>query len=303
MNRKIKNIVKNDLTIFFYDKLREIYCKHFISDKNLIRKQFKKRMGREVEFKEPINFTDKLQWLKLNWYDPLATSCADKYEVRRLVSNKIGKIYLNKVYKVYETVDDIDIGKLPKSFVLKGTHGSGFNIICKDKNEMNWNLEKKRMRRWLKKNYYWQTREWVYKDIKPRIICEQYLSEDNEHGSLTDYKFYCFNGKPTYCQVIRGRGSNETIDFYDVKWNNMGFSGLRPLPNSNLDSKKPDKYEEMIDLAKILSENFPFVRVDFYYVNNNIYFGELTFFPHSGMGKFDPPEWDLKLGKLLNLPS
>src|SRR5690554_3478242 len=200
---KIREILKNNENIVrTYDKFKEFYYRHVISDEELIRKKFKKRLGRELELDNPIMYNDKLQWLKLNWYDPVATKCADKYEVREIIKEKIGEEYLNELIGVYESVDEIDIDKLPDKFVLKGTHGSGFNIICKDKSKMNWDEEFKKMRRWLRTNYYLQNREWVYKDITPRIICEKFLADDDEASSLTDYKVFCFNGRPTYCQVI-----------------------------------------------------------------------------------------------------
>jgi hypothetical protein len=303
MSLKTKEIFKkNESIVKTYDKFKEFYYRHIISDEQLIRKRFKKRLGREVDLENPIKFNDKLQWLKLNWHDAIATKCADKYEVREIVKEKIGEEYLNEIIGVYESVDEINIDELPKKFVLKGTHGSGFNIICKDKSKMNWDEEFKKMRRWLRTNYYLQNREWVYKDIKPRIICEKYLTDGESQNSLIDYKFFCFNGEPTYCQVIRGRGENETIDFYDTEWNHMTFNGLRELPMSTTKYEKPKKYEKMIALAKELAGDFPFVRVDFYYVQDEIIFGELTFFPLSGMGKFTPDEWDFKLGELLKLP-
>src|SRR5699024_10176066 len=215
----------------------------------------------------------------------------------------IGTQYLNELYAVYDDVSDIDITKIPKSFVLKGTHGSGYNLICKNKYHHDWKKEKKKMKRWLTQNYYWSKREWVYKDIKPRIVCERYLSEaENSSCGLTDYKFYCFNGVPHFCQIIRGRGGQDMIDFYNMEWEHMPFVGMRLLTNSNDQIKKPKAYNEMIDLSKMLSKGFSFVRVDCYYVDNRIYFGEMTFFPTSGMGKFNPPEWNRKLGQRLILP-
>ncbi|MGF3215083.1 ATP-grasp fold amidoligase family protein [Facklamia sp. P12945] len=283
--------------------LKQVYLKNFYSNERRIRYIFEKRLGRELDLENPKRFTDKQQWLKLYWYDPLAIKCADKYLVRDYVDNKIGKKYLNEIIGVYNSTKEISFENLPNQFVLKGTHGSGFNIICKNKDKLNEKEVKKEMDLWLKKNYFWQNREWVYKDIKPRIICEKYLSEDENHNYLTDFKFFCFNGEPIYCQVIRDRGKNETIDFYDINWNHMPFNGLRELPMSGAKHHKPKKYSKMIELAKNLSGNFPFVRVDFYYIKDEIIFGELTFFPLSGAGKFTPDEWDYKLGELLVLPN
>lgn len=287
---------------YLYDKVRNNYYKYMLSDKDFIKKYFKKQNSREVNLTNPVEFTDKLQWLKLNWYDPVATQCADKFEVREYITKRVGAEYLNELYGVYESLEDIKIEELPKSFVLKATHSSGQNIVCEDKTLVDWELSFKKMRNWLKTNYFWSTREWVYKGIKPRIICEQYLTdEENLHG-LTDYKIYCFNGKPTYCQVIKERGSNGSIDFFDTQWNHMEFTGLQNMPRSIEEIKKPEKYDEMLRVSQELSKSFPFVRVDFYYVNNKIYFGELTFFPGSGFGTFDPPVWNERMGNLLKLP-
>lgn len=303
MSPKIReNLKKNENIVRIYDKIKKFYYLHLISDEQVIKKRFKQRLGREVNLKSPATFADKQQWLKLNWYDPLATKCADKYEVREIIKEKIGEEYLNEIIAIYESVNEIDINKLPDKFVLKGTHGSGFNIICKDKSKMNWDEEFNKMRRWLRTNYYLQNREWVYKDQKPRIICEKFLAEDDEINNLTDYKFFCFSGRPFYCQVIRGRGENETIDFYDLDWNHMPFNGLRKFPMSTNKFDKPKEYEKMIELATNLAEGFPFVRVDFYYVKEEIIFGELTFFPLSGIGEFTPDEWNYKIGQLIDLP-
>lgn len=303
MRKLVKNIMEKNIYFeIVYGRLRQAYYKYMFSDKKFIAKQFKEKLGREVNLSNPERFTDKLQWLKLYWYDQIAIKCADKYEVRKIIEDKIGSEYLIKLISVYNSIKEINLDVLPNSFILKVTNGSGHNIICKDKGKVDWDIEFKKIKKWLNYNYYIKDREWVYKGVKPRVICEDYLSE-NDTGSLTDYKFYCFNGKPMYCQVIRGRGINETIDFYDTKWNHMPFTGLRPYPNLQKQHEKPSKYNEMIYLATILSKGFPFVRVDFYLVNSKIYFGELTFFPMSGMGKFEPDEWDYILGDLLELPN
>lgn len=301
--KNIKNkIKKNNLLSPYYYSMRDTYYKLSFSDKGFIKKYFKKHLGKELNLKTPTEFSEKLQWLKLYWYDPFAIKCADKYEVRSIIDQKIGSKYLNEIYGVYKSVDEIDIDSLPNSFVMKATHSSGHNFVCEDKNSVNWQEQFKELDRWLNINYFWSTREWVYKDIKPLIICEKYLSEDKNITSLTDYKIYCFNGQPVYCQVIKDRGSGGTIDFFDKEWNHMEFSGLNKKPHSEEKITKPKKYEEMLKLAEKLSQNFPFVRVDFYYVKGNIYFGELTFFPKSGFGSFEPPEWNKKMGDLLELP-
>lgn len=281
------------------DKYKE-FCYKRLTDEEYIKKDYKRKLGREPDLINPRGYNDKLQWLKLNWYDPLAVKCADKYGVREYVAEKIGEKYLNQLYGVYESVDEIDLDQLPKSFVLKGTHGCGFNIICKDKTAMNWRKELRRMRRWLKTNYFWKSREWVYKDIKPRIVCERYL-EDKESGQLFDYKIFCFGGEPKIIQVDFDRFKNHRRNLYDLDWNLLDVEIKYPRDNSVI-IEKPDKLELLLDLSRKLSREFPHVRVDFYYVEGKIYFGELTFFHASGTGKFKPEEFDYVMGDWLKLP-
>lgn len=301
MSSKIRENLKNNENIVrTYDKFKEFYYRHVISDEELIRKKFKKRLGREVDLENPIKFNDKLQWLKLYWHDPIATKCADKYEVREIIKEKIGEEYLNELIGVYGSVNEIDIDKLPDKFVLKGTHGSGFNIICKDKSKMNWDEEFKKMRRWLRTNYYLQNREWVYKDIKPKIICEKYL-EELDSGELKDYKIFCFDGDPKIIEVDFDRFKNHKRNFYDLDWNFINYEIKYPN-DSKANISKPDALTEILDLSRILSEGFPHVRVDFYLLNRKIMFGELTFFHESGMGPFKPEAFEIKMGNWLELP-
>lgn len=299
MNFKIREKLKDiEIVVIIYDKLKEIYYKHLISDERLLRKLFKKKLNRELNLKTPTYYNDKLQWLKLNWQDPNATICADKYDVRKYVKEKIGAQYLNELYGVYDSVDEIDIDKLPNKFVIKGTHGSGFNIISKNKSEMNWEKEFKKMRRWLRTKYYLQNREYVYKDIKPRIIIEKFIETKND-APLIDYKFFCFNGEPKALFICKNRGLNTTFDFYDINWNYLDIKNY--YPNSGLIEKKPEKLNEMLKLAEILSKDFPHARVDFYYENNQIIFGEITFFHFSGTKNFYPKSFEKEMGDWLIL--
>ncbi|MGB5824669.1 MAG: ATP-grasp fold amidoligase family protein [Proteocatella sp.] len=299
MIKIVKERLKNvNVLVDNYYRIKLLYQKKIISDEQFIKKKFKKKLGREVHLEKPICFNDKIQWLKLNWRDSVATKCADKYEVRDIVKQKVGEHILNELYGVYDNVDQIDINKLPQSFVLKGTHGSGFNIICKDKNKMDWNIEFAKMKKWLKINYYWEGREWVYKDIKPRIICEKYLESCDGEPPI-DYKFMCFNGEPKLSFVCLERFEDLKIDFYDIKWNKMNFG--RHYPNSSYVIPKPLLYDEMIKISKKLSNEFPFVRVDLYEIDGKIYFGELTFFPGNGLEEFAPEEYDGIIGDYLDL--
>lgn len=296
-----KNPIKNNgVLVFLNDAMKAFYYKNFISDKKLINKNFKKRLGREVDLDEPIKYNDKLQWLKLYWNDPLATKCADKYLVRDYIKKTIGKDYLNELLAVYESVDEIALDQLPESFVLKGTHGSGYNIICKDKNKMNWKQEFKKMKRWLRTNYYLSKREWVYKDIKPRIICEKYM-EDEYGRPPNDYKFFCFNGEPKMIQVDIDRFGKHNQNFYTPEWKYMNIE-IEKASDSTVQVEPPKNLKLMLELSKKLTSSFPHARADFYEHNGKVIFGEITFFHHSGMGKFNPPEFEEKMGNYITLP-
>jgi hypothetical protein len=303
MVKIIKNYLKkNQLIMSIYDRIREMYFKYCISDEDLIKKQFKKKVGREVNLKNPIKFNDKLQWLKLNWYDFLAVKCSDKYRVRDYVGKKIGEKYLNELYGVYNSVEEINFDKLPKSFVLKATHGSGYNIICKNKNELNLIKETKKMKRWLKINYFWQSREWVYKDIKPRIIAEKYLKDRNSKPP-NDYKIFCFNGEPKLIQVDFNKfiPIKRNLYEYDLGWKFIDAE-IEFQNNPGVDITNLKNFKEMLELSKILSNDFPHVRVDFYNIDGKIYFGELTFFHGNGMRSSRPEKLKMKMGNWLKLP-
>lgn len=301
MLEKIKGKMKsNDVIAFTYETVMQFVFRHFFSDERVIKRTFKKRLGRLPNLESPIMFNDKLQWLKLNWRDPIAVKCADKFEVRRFVADRIGEEYLNELIGVWESVEEIDIGKLPDRFVLKATHGSGYNIICRDKSKMNWAVELKKLKRWLRTDYSLYGREWVYKGIRPRIICEKYLEEPNT-GELRDYKIFCFNGEPKLIQVDMNRFINHKRNIYDLNWNLMDCTIHYPNdPTAKVE--RPKKLEEMLQLSAKLSSGFPHVRVDFYYVEDSIVFGELTFFHGNGTKRILPVDFEVEMGNWLKLP-
>lgn len=275
---------------------------HFMVE-NSVKGRFIRKLKRKLDLVHPVKYNDKIHWLKLYWKDPLAQKCADKYEVRDYVKEKIGEKYLNTLYGVYDSLDSIDLYKLPQSFVLKGTHGSGFNLFCRDKSSINWKIKYKEMYRWLNTNYFWSSNEWVYKNIKPRIICEKLLSDQS--GNLPkDYKLFCFSGEPKLICVDIDREDKHKRNFYDLNWNFLDIQISKKLRSNNPEIviEKPCKLNEMIELSRVLSQDFPHVRVDFYIVNNNIYFGELTFFHASGLSRFYPPEFENEMGKWIKLP-
>lgn len=295
-----KIFLKSVIITRIYDKIREVYYKHLISDEENLKKQFRDKLGRDLNLKNPENFNEKLQWLKLNIYDSRATKYADKYEVREIIAKKIGEKYLNELIGVYNSVEEIDIDKLPNRFVLKGTHGSGYNIICRNKEDMDWKKEFRKMKRWMNNNYFWRKREWVYKNIKPRIICEKYL--EDETGQLKDYKIMCFNGEPRIIQVMSERtDTGFFVNHFDLDWNKIDIP-RKTIKENHKQIKKPECLEEMIEISKKLSENFPFVRIDLYEVDGQIYFGECTFFPVSGYMDFENEKDDELLGSWIELP-
>lgn len=300
---------KNKINIFIYKLIDKIITKRGISQivpsKFQIKVKYFLRLNKKISFSAPRTFGEKLQWLKLYDRKPKYSKMVDKYLVRDYVSSIIGSNYLIPIIGVYKRFSDIDFSSLPNQFVLKCTHDSGGVVICRDKKSFNIDAAKNKINKHLKTNYFWSKREWPYKHIHPKIICEEYMEdvEQEDKSGLVDYKFYCFNGEPYYCQVIKGREASESIDFFDMNWNHMPFVGTRNLPNYEGINGKPEKLEELCKLSKLLSEKIPFVRVDFYVINKEIYFGELTFFPSSGMGKFYPEIWNYKLGDLIKLPN
>jgi hypothetical protein len=225
----------------------------------------------------------------------------DKYAAKEYVASIIGEVYIIPTLGVWDKVEEIDWDSPPKQFLLKCTHDSGGLVICKDKSKLDIKSAKKKLAKSLKCNYFYQNREWPYKNITPHIIAEQYM-EDKSGCDLKDYKFFCFNGEPKCCQVIAGRRSVMSVDFFDNNWNHLPFHEPRVYPFSTVILSRPQSYELMWKLAQKLSTNHPFLRVDFYNINGRIYFGELTFFPTSGMGGFDPEGWDYTFGSWMKLP-
>lgn len=291
-----KQIIKNQEIRFKILNLLK-----FVPDKIMLKMQYRIKMGRKLNLKNPKRYTEKIQWYKLNYRNPLMTKCADKYTVREYVESKgLGDI-LNELYGVYDSVEEIDFDKLPNRFVLKTTNDSHTNIFCEDKNKVNINKIKVDLNKFMKsRNVISPGREWAYENSKKRIICEKYLDKD-ENDDIPDYKFYCFNGKIECLNVIKNRNG----DFKSSAMFDRNFK-LLPIKKSLDDDieqeiKKPENYDKMIKIAEILSNDFPHVRVDLYNIYGKIYFGELTFYPSSGYLKFEPDEFDFVLGKKFQL--
>ena len=287
--------------MFNYIHFIKKFVKNMIPDYLFLKREFRLHVGYPLNLRDPQTFGEKLQWLKLYNRNPLYTKLVDKYAVKKWVADKIGEKYIIPTLGVWKKFDDIVFDNLPNQFVLKCTHDSRGLVICKDKLTLDVVTARKKLKKALKYNFYYDGREWPYKNVSPHIIAEKYI--EDELGELTDYKFFCFDGVPQYCQVIRGRCTQETIDFYDMDWNHMPFVGLtRGVKNGLRPISKPKKFDDMVGICEKLSSGIPFVRVDLYNINGTILFGELTFYPACGFGVFEPNEWNYSIGKLLKLP-
>lgn len=272
-----------------------------MNDKEYLSWLYRARMGRLPDLNHPKSFNEKLQWLKLNDRKPEYTEMVDKYLAKKYVEKRIGEKYIIPTLGVWDEFDQIEFEKLPDQFVLKTTHDSGGVVICKDKANFNKAAAKRKLEKSLKRNYYWAEREWPYKNVKPRIIAENYLSFLNG-SDLVEYKVFCFNGKPALFLICKGEGHTDerTNDFYDLEFNHIPVTVT--CPNAKEKCQKPDEYEELLELSRKLAKNTYQLRVDLYVINHKIYFGELTFFHDSGCCKFNPPEWDKRFGDMLKLP-
>jgi hypothetical protein len=296
MNTVIKQLLHNDtfygITRFFNFNSDKFKIKYMYM--STLKKEFKKKMGYELNIDKPITINEKIQWLKIHYRDPFMVVCADKVAVRDYITKTIGQEYLVPVYGIWEHVNDIDIKKLPRQFVLKTSHASGQFIICTDKEKLDWEDTLHKLQRWQHKNYYYTTGEWVYKDIKPRIICEELL-EDN----ITDYKIQCFNGEPKMLYVCTDRTTQFKVSHFDLNFNILNIVHKKRAAIEN--KEKPQCFDQMVKIAGILAKGFPYVRVDLYESKGKVYFGELTFTPANGMCPFEPQEWDFFMGDMLDL--
>lgn len=276
--------------------------KRLLPDKLYLKLRFKRNMGYNLDLKNPSTFNEKLQWLKLYDRNPLYSQLVDKYEVKEYVKRIIGDEFIIPTIGVWNNFNEIPFNDLPEKFVLKCTHDSGGIVICKDIHTFDIEKAKEKINNSMNNNFFWESREWPYKYIKPRIIAERYIEDDNDK-ELRDYKFYCFNGIPYYMLLATGRMSqNEELcfDYYDMDFNHLNLTN-HWHPNSKKELKKPDKFESMINISKVLSDPFPQVRVDLYEANGQVYFGELTFFDMGGFLKIHPDDWDKEWGSHITL--
>lgn len=303
---KMKSKIETLLKLFSNSKFRkECFLNwglfNWMKDEEYIKLKYSLSFDKSLDLDNPSTYTEKLQWLKL--YDQRAqyTKMVDKYEVKKLVSDQIGDKYIIPTIGVWDNFDEINFDKLPQKFVIKCTHDSGSIIICKDKDAFDKKKAKRKIEKSLKRNYYSISKEWPYKNVKPRIIIEPYI-EDKKDRELRDYKFFTFNGVPKVLYITKGRSADEetTADFFDMEFNHLPFTIDHNM--SKECPHKPKNFYLMKELAAKLSEGIPHLRVDFYEVDGNIYFGEMTFFHCSGFMGFNPSSWDEIFGEWITLP-
>ncbi len=264
-----------------------------------IAKQYKKRIGHELNWNRFESYTEKMQWAKLYDRDPRKSELTDKYQVRDWVAKTIGQEYLIGLLGVWDRFEEIDFKKLPDRFVLKTNHGSGTNVIVKDKQSLNLKQTKRKFKDWLDTDFGYKSLERHYSAISPKIIAEEYIESDS--GELQDYKFLCFDGEPYFCWVDMGRYSNHTRNVYNLEWELQPWN-QEAYAHYEKPIDKPQKFDKMIEIARQLAKGFSHVRVDLYNVNGTIYFGEMTFTNGGGFDRILPIEYDKMLGDLWRLP-
>lgn len=271
-----------------------------MDDETFIKWEYFSGMRKFPNLKNPTTYNEKLQWLKLNDIHPEYARLVDKYEAKEYVKEIIGEEYIIPTLGIWNSFDEIDFDTLPDQFVLKTTHDSGGVVVCPDKSKFDKTAAKKKLEKSLKHNYFFEHREYPYKNVPPRIIAEKFMV-DESGTELKDYKFFCFNGKCKMLFVATDRNIGDVkFDFFDDKFNHLPFVQGHPWADKEI--KKPAGFDKMIGLSETLSKGFPHVRVDLYDINGKIYFGELTFFHFSGNVPFVPEEWDYKIGEWLDLP-
>lgn len=294
-----KKIIRNQEVRFIILNLLR-----FIPDKMMLQLQYRIKTGRKLNLTNPNRYTEKLQWYKLYYRNPLMTMCSDKYQVRSYVKEKGLEKYLTKLYGIYTEPEEIDFNTIPNSYAIKYTNGSGANYFVKNKTHENIDSIKDTINKWMTARKSDYGREWCYYNVEPRIIVEELIERD-ENNDIPDYKFFCFDGKVKYLYTMvdyvddhkNGRCSFFTPDFEQLPYRRSEYKEI------NRKIAKPENFEEMLRIAEILSQDFPHVRVDLYNIKGKIIFGELTFYNASGYTVFRPDEFDFILGKEFKLPA
>ena len=313
MNYKLKSffktvLFKNTLGVKIYKGIAAIVSKHRsnLTDEEYVLNAYRENNGIALNLAEPKTFNEKLLWLSLHDHLPLKTKCADKLLVREFITEKGYGHILNELYAAYDSVENIEYDKLPQVFFMKTNHDSGTYALVDQCAPSTIKKAEELIKKALKKNYYYESREWQYKDIKPHVLCEKYIEEAATHG-LVDYRFFCFAGKTGFVAVDMGTTDPSGKHAFDAKRNlyNRDFELLNAkLKREHFDPsllKKPENYEEMVKIAEDLAKPFKHVRVDLYNVNGKIIFGEMTFCNGGGMQRLTPDEFNLEIGMLIDL--
>ena len=296
--RKIKMFITDYK--FRYSFLRSKGMYAHLSDEDFLKKAYEVRFDKNLNLEEPVSFNEKLQWLKIHDKNQLYVTMVDKIAVKEYVKTKIGEEYIIKTLGTWDKFDEIDFSLLPNSFVLKCSHDSGSTVVCKEKEFFDLKKAKKQIEKCLSVNYYNFGREFPYKDVTPRILAEEYMVDDKT-GELRDYKFFCFWGKVKFYKIDFDRFTGHRANYYDLNHKVLPFGEKVCPPDFERQLEQPHNLKKMVQLAEKLAEGIPFVRVDFYEVNNKVFFGEITFYPGSGFVPILPEEWDIKIGNLIDL--
>lgn len=299
-NKSICQYTPKKIFRLLFSEASEVGLLNFMDDKTFLKIYYKAYMGKKLNLKNPSRYTEKLQWLKLYDRKNIYTDLCDKYKVRAFVADRIGEEHLIPLLGVWDNPEDINFDELPNSFVLKCNHDSGGVIIVQDKTKIDKNQIVRTLRKHLKKNFYWKGREWPYKNIEKKVIAEQFMVDESGY-ELKDYKFFCFDGKFKSIFIATDRGKDTRFDFFDANFNHLDIINGHPMADKPI--LKPEKFDEMVNLAEALSKGFPQVRVDLYNINGKIYFGEMTFFHWGGKIPFEPDEWDYTFGNWITLPN
>ena len=277
------------------------YALRFLPDRMYIQLYYFAHFRKLCNLRNPKTYNEKLNWLKIHDRNPSYQQMVDKYEVKKYVSGIIGEEYIIPTIGVWNSFDEIDFNGLPERFVLKCTHDSEGVVIVKDKKSMDAAAVREKLTAAMKQNFFYVGREYPYKNIKPRIIAEQYM-EDRVDGELRDYKFFCFNGEPKALFIASDRTESHVFfNYFDLEFNDLGIR--QKYPNAVKPIRKPDTFDQMIALSRILTKGLPHVRADFYEVDGRLFFGELTFYHFSGFMPFEPDRWDKIFGDWLELPT
>lgn len=298
ISRRIKKLLNNPWVIF--PSMNEKGWLNWLPDNLVLNILYRGRVGKKLNLKNPQTFNEKLQWLKLFDRNPLYSQLVDKYEARKYIATITGEEYLIPILGIYNSFEEIDFNLLPHQFVLKCTHDSGGIVICTNKDKLDLEAVKNKINRHLQVDFFYHGREWPYKNLKPRIICEKYMV-DESGTELKDYKVFCFNGEPKLIEVDYNRFSEHKRNFYDIEWNYIPVSINYPT-DPGIIHKKPEKLKDMLQLAQLLAKDFLHIRIDFYLINDQVYIGELTFFHGSGFGIFEPDSFNWEMGSWIRLP-